>query len=207
MNHNKWKWCQNCQNNNQVILNFAKIPINIIGTTGEHTLKQKQMVLLTGVCHRHACKCARSTLTALLSNQCGDTHNKKKLSIMQRHSNTKQPASEEHLWLQKTDLCTVTRFKFRLNFQSNPFSRRMWGEIPFCSALTVKCQTILKTVSSGSLSVCLTARLGWNRSWGAAANCLTLIRHWSLVSVDRLFNSVVVWTCCPVLVWSNSVRL
>lgn len=84
---------------------------------------------------------------------------------------------------EEEDLCTVTSFKFRLNFQSNPFSQRMWGEIPFCSALAVKCQTVLKTVSSRSLSVCLTARHCLNTSWGAAVNCLALIHHWFSIEV------------------------
>lgn len=112
------------------------------------------------------------------------------------HRSVKQPASEEHLWLQKTDLCTVTSFKFRLNFQSNPFPRWMWGDIPFCSALTVKCQTILQTISSGSSSVCLTARHGLNRSRGSAANCLTSIRHWSAIEVWLVSNASFIQLSC-----------
>lgn len=124
------------------------------------------------------------------------------------------PASKEQLRLQKTDYCTVTSFKFRLNFQSNPFLQRVRvrGGIPFCYVLTVKCQDGIEN-SLLSLPVCLSySETRFNMSWGAAVNCLALIHHWFsievwLASVASLIQFVVVWTCCPVLVWSNSVCL
>lgn len=116
----------------------------------------------------------------------------------------KQPASEEHLWLQKTDLCTVTSFKFCLNFQSNPFSRRMWGEIPFLFFARSKMSDGIEN-SLLSLPVCLSYS-GLNASWGAAVNCLALIRHWFSIEVwlASIVSLIQLW-CGHVALFSSDL--